>query len=46
MKRLVVTKSFATDSNMALTLITVKYVVAIEFFSTTLNVAEYLLAIE
>jgi hypothetical protein len=46
MKHLVVTKSLAIDSNMALTLITMKYVVAIELFSTTLNVAEYLLAIE
>jgi hypothetical protein len=32
MKHLVITKSFATDSNVALTLITMKYVVAIEFF--------------
>jgi hypothetical protein len=36
----VVTKSFATDSNLALTLITMKYVVAIDFFSTTLNVSK------
>jgi hypothetical protein len=32
MKHLVVTNSFATDSNVALTLITMKYVVVIEFF--------------
>jgi hypothetical protein len=34
-----VTKPFAIDSNMALTLITMKYVVAIEFLATIVNVA-------
>jgi hypothetical protein len=35
----VVTKPFATDLNVALTLITMKYVVAIEFLATIVNVA-------